>query len=139
MHIFALIFSLMECGGIDQKRYGITEQFARYMEPPQQVLLPTSRHNHHDHRMTSILNRNHYGWLQHSLAPSALLTSLLSFLTFPQSLVVHLDFFRSALNMETAWMWHVGGVGETPADKAISRLYWQVYEVKNKGVEKKAA
>lgn len=84
-----------------------------------------------DYRMTSLLNRDHFGYLKHSLTPAGILTSFCSFFTDPQSLIMHLDFCRSALGLETAWMWHIGGIDKTkPRENSIAKLFWQVYRIK---------
>lgn len=84
-----------------------------------------------DYRKTSLLNRDHFGYLKHSCTAAGILTSLCTIFTDPQSLIMHLDFIRSALNRETSWMWHLGGIDPTKSSpKPIAKLLWQVYRVK---------
>ena len=81
-----------------------------------------------DYRMTSILERNHFGWIKYSLEPCALLSSACGLLTDPHFFVLHLDLLRGWLGLESAWMWHLGGIKpHKPKPDAIAKLLWQVY------------
>lgn len=80
-----------------------------------------------DYRMTSILNRSHFGWLYPRFTPTTMAALLVGLLVDPHALVLHLDLLQSFLGRETAWMWHIGGISPTPKTGAISAVKWQVY------------
>jgi len=81
-----------------------------------------------DYRMTSLMERDHFGYVRYSFEPCALLMTLCTFVTDPHWAVFHLDLLRGLMNLETCWMWHMGGVvPHEPAKNAIAQLLWQVY------------
>ena len=82
-----------------------------------------------DYRMTSLLERHHFGYLRYSGEPCAIVSSLCSLVTHPHFAVLHVDLLRAELGLETCWMWHLGGiVPHRPRTDAIAQLLWQVYE-----------
>lgn len=82
-----------------------------------------------DYRMTSLLERNHFGYVRYSGEPCALVSSLCCLVTDPHFAVLHIDAIRGLLGLETCWMWHLGGtVPHKPKPGAIAQLLWQVYE-----------
>merc|ERR1711933_657785 len=84
-----------------------------------------------DYRMTSILNPAHFGNMHHAFSLAACLTSLCMVVTDPHWWVLHLDCFRAEypqFGLVTAWMWHIGGIGEKPEPNPIAKLLWQVYK-----------
>lgn len=81
-----------------------------------------------DYRMTSILERNHFGYLRYSFEPCAIVSSLGALIIDPHFWVFHIDAARGLLGLETCWMWHLGGiVPHKPKEGAIAKLLWQVY------------
>jgi len=80
-----------------------------------------------DYRMTSILNRSHFGWVYPRFTPTTLAAFLIGLLIDPHALVLYLDLLRSFLGKETAWMWHIGGISRFPKPGAFSAVKWQLY------------
>jgi len=81
-----------------------------------------------DYRMTSLLERNHFGYVRYSGEPCAFVSSLCCLVTDPHFFVLHVDAIRGLLNLESCWMWHLGGIElHKPKEGAIAKLLWQVY------------
>uniref|UniRef100_A0A7S0IY72 Methyltransferase domain-containing protein n=1 Tax=Calcidiscus leptoporus TaxID=127549 RepID=A0A7S0IY72_9EUKA len=81
-----------------------------------------------DYRMTSLLERNHFGYVKYSGEPCALVSSLCCLFTDPHFWVFHIDAVLGLLGLETCWMWHLGGIEpHKPKKDAIAMLLWQVY------------
>lgn len=77
-----------------------------------------------DYRMTSLLCPNHFGSFEWNKG------SLRFWLAVPIYFLSSAHFVPIVLNQcrtETAWMWHVGGIGEKPKDDCPCDLLWQCY------------
>lgn len=82
-----------------------------------------------DYRMTSILDRNHFGWLKYNVCLPALVTSAAAFVFDPYATIWHFDMVRAYFGYTSAWMWHIGGIDPKGPKGGICALLWQVYRV----------
>lgn len=77
-----------------------------------------------DYRMTSLVCKNHFGNFSFNWG------SIRFWLALPILFVTHAHMYFIFFNQcrgETAWMWHVGGLGKKPTKDCPTMLLWQCY------------
>eukprot|EP00808_Paulinella_micropora_P014295 g19636.t1 len=82
-----------------------------------------------DYRMTSILERDHFGWMLYHVSLRALVITLGSLIFDPHMIIYHFDLLRSYFNFPNAWMWHLGGIDPKQPRYGIARLFWQAWQL----------
>eukprot|EP00457_Paulinella_chromatophora_P007758 gb/GEZN01007783.1/.p1 GENE.gb/GEZN01007783.1/~~gb/GEZN01007783.1/.p1 ORF type:complete len:433 (-),score=50.52 gb/GEZN01007783.1/:156-1454(-) len=82
-----------------------------------------------DYRMTSILERDHFGWMKYHFSLRSLIISVGSLFLDPHMVIYHFDLFRTLLGFPNAWMWHIGGIDPKQPRYGICRLYWQAWQL----------
>ena len=83
--------------------------------------------------MTSVLNTNHFGNFEFNLnSIDFWLNNIYHLLITPHYLLWILNQSRN----ETAWMWHVGGLNKEIDQDCPTVLFWDVYELKVKVINR---